>query len=85
MSELPTSAKAAERLGWTVTRFNRKLDNVCDKLDRIGVPGMRGGVKAFATNRRTRLVEHAIAARLVTREDLPLLDRPQVPADEENE
>ncbi|HEX5858844.1 MAG TPA: hypothetical protein VFY91_12120 [Microbacterium sp.] len=85
MSELPTSAKAAERLGWTVTRFNRKLDNVCDKLDRIGVPGMRGGVKAFATNRRTRLVEHAIAARLVTREDLPLLDRPQVPVDEENE
>ena len=85
MSELPTSAKAAERLGWTVTRFNRKLDNVCDKLDRVGVPGMRGGVKAFATNRRTRLVEHAIAARLVTRDDLALLDRPQGTADEENE
>ncbi len=74
MSELPTSAQAAERLGWTLTRFNRKLDNVCDKLDRIGVPGLRGGVRSFATNRRVRLVEHAIAARLVTREDLPLLD-----------
>lgn len=75
MSELPTSAQAAERLGWTLTRFNRKLDNVCDKLDRIGVPGMRGGVRSYATNRRVRLVEHAIAARLVTREDLPLLDQ----------
>ncbi|WP_371203187.1 hypothetical protein [Microbacterium sp. BWT-B31] len=74
MSELPTSAQAAQRLGWTLTRFNRKLDNVCDKLDRIGVPGMRGGVRSFATNRRVRLVEHAISARLVTREDLPLLD-----------
>ena len=74
MSEMPTSAQAAERLGWTLTRFNRKLDNVCDKLDRIGVPGMRGGVRAYATNRRVRLVEHAIAARLVTRDDLPLLD-----------
>ncbi|KQZ85746.1 hypothetical protein ASD56_05505 [Microbacterium sp. Root166] len=74
MSELPTSSQAAERLGWTLTRFNRKLDNVCDKLDRIGVPGMRGGVGSYATNRRVRLVEHAIAARLVTREDLPLLD-----------
>ena len=74
MSELPTSAQAAERLGWTLTRFNRKLDNVCDKLDRIGVPGMRGGVRAYATNRRVRLVEHAISARLVTRLDLPLLD-----------
>ncbi|MDY0907939.1 hypothetical protein [Microbacterium sp. CFBP9034] len=74
MSDLPTSAQAAERLGWTLTRFNRKLDNVCDKLDRIGVPGMRGGVRSYATNRRVRLVEHAIAARLVTRDDLPLLD-----------
>jgi hypothetical protein len=74
MSELPTSAQAAERLGWTLTRFNRKLDNVCDKLDRIGVPGLRGGVRSYATNRRVRLVEHAMAARLVTRDDLPMLD-----------
>lgn len=80
MSELPTSANAAARLGWTITRFNRKLDNVCDKLDRIGVPGLRGGVGAYATNRRVRLVEYAVAARLVTREDLPLLDQAQ-PAD----
>lgn len=78
MSELPTSAQAAERLGWTLTRFNRKLDNVCDKLDRIGVPGLRGGVRSYATNRRVRLVEHALAARLVTRDDLPLLDEEQL-------
>jgi hypothetical protein len=84
MSELPTSAQAADRLGWTLTRFNRKLDNVCDKLDRIGVPGMRGGVRSYATNRRVRLVEHAIAARLVTREDLPLLDAPTDPASEDD-
>jgi len=74
MSELPTSAQAAKRLGWTLTRFNRKLDNVCDKLDRTGVPGLRGGIRSYATNRRVRLVEHAISARLVTRGDLPLLD-----------
>ena len=78
MSELPTSSQAAERLGWTLTRFNRKLDNVCDKLDRIGVPGLRGGVRSHATNRRVRLVEHALAARLVTRDDLPLLDEEQL-------
>ena len=78
MSEIPTSARAAERLGWTVTRFNRKLDNVCDKLDRLGVPGMRGGQRTFATNRRARLVEHAISSRLVTRDDLALLDVPQL-------
>lgn len=76
MSEIPTSAAAAARLGWTVTRFNRKLDNVCDKFDRIGVPGMRGGPRTVATNRRARLVEHAVTSRLVTRDDLPLLDAP---------
>ncbi|MGZ0712043.1 hypothetical protein ACWPKO_27280 (plasmid) [Coraliomargarita sp. W4R53] len=85
MSEIPTSAGAAARIGWTLTRFNRKLDAVCDKFDRIGVPGMRGGARTYATNRRARLVEHAIAARLITRENLPLLDlerdAPQTEAD----
>ncbi|MBN9224039.1 MAG: hypothetical protein J0I51_04630 [Microbacterium sp.] len=74
IGEIPTSSAAAARLGWSRTRFNRKLDNVCDKLDRIGVQGMRGGVRAYATNRRVRMVEYAISARLVTRADLPLLD-----------
>ncbi len=76
MSELPSSSAAAQRLGWSLTRFNRKLDNVCDKLDRQGVPGLRGGVTASATNRRVRLVEYAVASRLVTRDDLALLDDP---------
>ncbi|MFB4351357.1 hypothetical protein [Microbacterium sp. CR_7] len=84
MSEIPTSARAAARLGWTVTRFNRKLDNVCDKLDRIGVPGMRGGQRSFATNRRARLVEYTIATRLVTKEDLVELDRPHASGEDED-
>ncbi|GAB2451829.1 hypothetical protein [Xylanimonas ulmi] len=74
LAEIPASAAAAERLGWTTTRFNRKLDNVCDKLDRIGVRGLRGGPGTLATNRRARLVEYAVASRLVTADDLPLLD-----------
>ncbi|MBE7699292.1 hypothetical protein H9623_03085 [Oerskovia sp. Sa1BUA8] len=74
LSEIPTSADAARRLGWATTRFNRKLDNVCEKLDRMGVKGLRGGVGALATNRRARLVEYAVASRLVTAQDLPLLD-----------
>ncbi len=73
--EIPSSAEAATRLGWTLTAFNRKLDNVCDKLDRIGVAGLRGGRDNLATNRRLRLVEYAIATRLVTPDDLAVLDR----------
>ncbi len=74
-NEIPSSAEAAERLGWTLTAFNRKLDNVCDKLDRVGVSGLRGERGNLATNRRTRLVEYAVATRLVSVEDLVLLDR----------
>ena len=71
--EIPSSADAAARLGWTLTAFTRKLDTVCGKLEREGVTGLRGGRGKLATNRRMRLVEHAVATRLVTREDLVLL------------
>ena len=74
-SALPTSAEAARRLGWSQTRFNRKLDNVCDKLARVGVAGLRGEGGKPASNRRARLVEHAVTSQLVTAADLPLLDQ----------
>ena len=70
---IPPSAQAAERLGWTITKFNRKLDNVCEKLTKLGVRGLVGAERA-ASNRRARLVEYALAARLVTTEDLVWLD-----------
>jgi hypothetical protein len=74
---IPTSAEAAERLGWSMTTFNRKLDNVCDKLDKLGVQGLRGGKGNLATNRRLRLIEYAVASHLVSRDDLDLLDAPR--------
>lgn len=74
INEIPSSSAAARRLGWTMSKFNRKLDNVCDKLDRMGVQGLRGGAGKLATNRRARLVEYAVSSQIVTRADLPLLD-----------
>ncbi|MFV0427219.1 MAG: hypothetical protein ACK5KU_09320 [Beutenbergiaceae bacterium] len=73
-ASIPTSAKAAARLGWSITRFNRKLDNVCEKLARYGVRGLRGGQQQLAVNRRARLVEHSVASRLVEAADLELLE-----------
>ena len=35
---------------------------------------MRGGLRIHASYRRTALVDYALTARLVTIEDLPLLD-----------
>ncbi|MEE6272551.1 hypothetical protein V2J56_04210 [Georgenia sp. MJ206] len=73
-ASIPTSAQAAQRLGWALTKFNRKLDNVCDKLHRNGVRGLRGGPRQLAVNRRARLVEHAVASRMVTPAQLEGLD-----------
>ena len=78
-SSVPTAVEAARRLGWAQTRFNRKLDNVCDKLDRAGVAGLRGTETASASNRRLRLVEYAVSSLLITAADLGLLDA--APAD----
>ncbi|MBE3075508.1 MAG: hypothetical protein IMZ75_11300, partial [Actinobacteria bacterium] len=57
-----------------VTRFNRKLDNVCQKLADAGNRGLHGGIGNLASNRKSRLVEHALSTRLVTARDLVLLD-----------
>lgn len=72
--DLPTNKAAAARLGWKLTKFNRKLDNVCTKVGRAGVSGLHGGVGALATKRRERLVEFALSAKLITAGDLVLLD-----------
>ena len=72
--QIPSSADAAARLGWKVTRFNRKLDNVCQKLADAGTRGLHGGPGKLASNRKARLVEHALSTRLVTEADLALLD-----------
>ena len=81
MSSVPTSAQASKRLGWQLTKFNRKLDNVCDKLDRNGVRGLRGGPQKLAVNRRARLVEHAVASRIVAADQLPALDEERARAE----
>ncbi len=70
---VPKSAAVADRLGWPITKFNRKLDVVCEKLSEAGVRGLRGGVAGAASSRKARLVEYAMAARIVTVDDLALL------------
>ncbi|WP_260406103.1 hypothetical protein [Microbacterium sp. G2-8] len=81
VSDLPSSAAAAKRLGWSMSKFNRKLDNVCEKLDRMGVQGLRGAPGKLAMNRRARLVEYAVSSQLVSRADLPLLDAGELDED----
>lgn len=71
---LPTNATAARRLGWTLTKFNRKVDNVCARMAGQGVRGLHGEPGDLAAGRRARLVEYAVATRLICAGDLGLLD-----------
>lgn len=69
---MPTNRSVAQRLGWTDTKFNRKLDYLCNSLDRQGVRGLRGD-RTRALDRRQRLIEHMIHTRQLTSEHLVLL------------
>ncbi|CUR58268.1 conserved hypothetical protein [metagenome] len=79
--EIPSTQAAARRLGWTPKRFDKKLENVCDKLAAAGVRGLRADRNGVAANRRRHLVEYAVSSRLVTPDDLPRLDAPQTAVD----
>jgi hypothetical protein len=71
---VPSNKEVAVRLGWTLTKFNRKLDHLCSRLaDLEGVKGLRAGEGELATDRRQKLVDHALHARIVTAEHLSLL------------
>jgi len=72
--ELATNRQIAARLGWTITKFNRKLDWLCQKYAAAGVSGLRGSSDLLARDRRLRLAEHALDAGIVTAADLTLLD-----------
>ena len=71
--ELPTNRAVARRLGWSITKFNRKLDNLCDRFTKLGVGGLRGSIDQLATDRRRRLVEHAVQSGLISRSQLDRL------------
>lgn len=75
MSDIPSAAAGAKRLGWTRKRFEKKIDNVCDRLAAHGVRGLKGELGNQAVSRRVRLVEYAVSSRLVTADDLVLLDQ----------
>lgn len=69
-----SNRQGAQRLGWSITKFNRKLDHLCEKLQRAGVQGLHGDLSFSAIDRRRLIVEHALRVPLVSVEELGLLD-----------
>ena len=75
-SRLPGNKEVARRLGWTITKYNRKLDYLCRRLAEQGVDGLQGGSGTLASGRRQILVQHLVDRGLVTPADLELLPPP---------
>lgn len=70
---LPSNRSVADRLGWSIAKFNRKLDYLCRRLERSGVTGLRSTGRR-ANDRRLRVVDHLLGNGTVTERDLELLD-----------
>lgn len=69
-SSRPTNRQIASELGWTVTKYNRKLDGLCTKFTKAGVAGLHGTADQLAKDRRARLAEHVVDAGIVRTEHL---------------
>ncbi len=77
-ADIPTNRAAAAELGWSLAKYNRKLDHVCDKLARVGVRGLRGDLGLSAMDRRRTLVDHVVRSGLLAALAVPD-DGPEVP------
>ncbi len=73
-SAIPANREVCVRLGWSTTKFNRKLDNLCAKFDRLGIAGLKGDSGGLASKRRERLVDHVLTVGLIGPDDLALLE-----------
>lgn len=72
--DLPANNEIAHRLGWSLRKFDRKLDYLCRRLDEQGVKGLRGRQGEQATDRRRVLAAHVLRSGLIGGDDLPLLE-----------
>jgi hypothetical protein len=69
---LPSNRSVAHRLGWPLTKLNRKLDWLCTRYARQGVAGLQS-TGGRATDRRRTLAEWVLTNGLITTSDLELL------------
>lgn len=62
---IPSNRSCASELGWTLAKFNRKLDHLCEALERAGVRGVHGDLGLSAVDRRRVLVDHVVRSGLI--------------------
>jgi len=67
---MPTNKAVMQRLDWTLTTYNRRLDGLCLRFAQRGVKGLVGTGTSKAQHRRKNLVDHVIRKRMITSDDL---------------
>lgn len=73
--QLPSTEQVAVRLGWSMEKTERRVGSLCNKFARLGIRGLeRNTAGELLASARSRIVEHAVGARIVTVGDLELLD-----------
>ena len=73
--QLPSMEQVAVRLGWSLEKLERRVATLCSKFARMGIKGLERNARGeLLASARSRIVEHAVGARIVTAEDLELLD-----------
>lgn len=72
-AEVPSNQELIDRFGWTTTKFNRKLDLLCERFSRRGVAGLVSRDGRPANARRALLVDHVLSSGMVTGQLLSLL------------
>lgn len=73
--QLPSMEQVALRLGWPLEKLERRVNTLCGKFARMGIQGLeRNAAGELLASAQSRIVEHAVGARIVTSEDLELLE-----------
>lgn len=73
-NRLPRNQDLAREFGWSRSKLNRKLDQICKKFSERGVPGLHGSPDRLASQRRRILIDHVIELGLITTDDVAQLD-----------
>jgi len=64
-SNLPGNREMAAQLGWSLPKLVRKLDHLCEKFDKAGVPGLTPSSGKPASDRRIVLANLAVEMAVV--------------------
>lgn len=77
LGALKTFSEGTRRLGWEShpKRMEKRIEKLCSELAARGVEGLAGTNARMAVNRRISAIQYCLETRLITAEDLGLIEK----------